>query len=401
MRPLRKTNLQEIREHASLCFNCASCYYHGPLVPHNWLELPPPEWSPPFHKCPSYEYFRFRAYSAVGRGNLASLIFENDQYPISDDLLKIVYTCTSCGMCSEICQLFQPLKTIWALREELVRRGVRLPEPLEKMHVNMEKYNNVFGPEETPGTLDGIPTAGEDIYFAGCNVRFKVPELARAGLRVLQAAGLDIAYLGENEVCCGSLAGHDGHTQLLEDRAVRNIETLIKAGAKRVITVCAGCYKTLKIDYPLIAGPLPFEVVHISELLARLINENKLRFRSAIRKKVTYHDPCFLGRHCKVYDEPRRVLKSIPGIELVEMERNRRWSYCCGGGAKITMSCYPEFATAVTRERLQEGKRVAETIVTGCTSCYSNLSKVAKKEGLDVNVGDISVLVAEAMGINP
>jgi Fe-S oxidoreductase len=337
----------------------------------------------------------------VGRGNLASLIFENNRFPITEDLLKIVYTCTSCAMCSEICQLFQPLKTIWALREELVQRGVRLPEPLEEMHENIEHYNNVYGPQEAPKVIEGIPTSGEDIYFAGCNVRFKAPDLARASLKVLKAAGLDIAYLGENEICCGSLAGHDGHTRLLEDKAVQNIEVLRKAGAKRVIAVCAGCYKTLKIDYPLIVGRLPFEVVHISELLARLIDEGKVQFKSEINKKVTYHDPCFLGRHCKVYEEPRKVLQSIPGIELVEMERNRRWSYCCGGGAKITANCYPEFAAGVTKERLVEGKQVADTIVTACTSCFSNMSKVVKKEGMGLEICDISLLVAEAMGIKP
>ena len=400
MRELKKTNLKDVRDHWSMCFNCASCYYHGPLVPHNWLSLPPPEWSPPLRKCPSYEYFRFRAYSAVGRGNLASLIFENSTFPITDDLLKIVYTCTSCGMCSEICQVFQPLKTTWALREELVQRGIRLPEPLEKMHANMEKYNNVFGPLQGPQTIAGIPTRGKDLFFAGCNVRFKAPELALASLKVLKAAGLDIAYLGENEVCCGSPAGHDGNTRLLEDKALQNIEVLKNSGAKRVIAVCAGCYKTLKIDYPLIAGPLPFEVVHISELLAALIDQGKIQFKSRINKRITYHDPCFLGRHCKVYEEPRRVLQSIPGIELVEMERSRRWSYCCGGGAKITMSCYPEFATTITRDRLLEGKRVADTLITACTSCFSNMTRALKREGIALEVYDISALVAEAMGIN-
>lgn len=399
MSALKKTNLKDVREHWALCFNCASCYYHGPIVPHNWLELPPPEWSPPFHKCPSFEYFRFRAYSAVGRGNLATLVFENDRFPVTEDLIKIVYTCTSCGMCSEICQLFQPLRTTWALREELVQRGVRLPDPLEKMHANIENYDNVFGPEDLPKAIDGIPTTGEDIYFAGCNVRFREPELARATLKVLKAAGLDIAYLGENEICCGSVAGHDGNTQLLEEKAIQNIEVLKRSGARRVIAVCAGCYKTLKIDYPLIVGRLPFEVVHISELLVKLIDDKKIQFTSEIKKRVTYHDPCFLGRHCKVYDEPRKVLKSIPGIELVEMERNRRWSYCCGGGAKITMSCYPEFATSVTKDRLLEGKQVGDTIVTGCTSCFSNMNKVVKKERMELRIYDISVLAAKAMGI--
>lgn len=399
MKKLKKTNLKDFREHWTLCFNCGACYYHGPIVPHNWLELPLPEWSSPLHKCPSFEHFKFRAYTAAGRGSLAALVFDDNQFPITEELIKIVYTCTSCGMCSEICQLYQPLKATWALREELVRRGVQLPEPLEKMHTNIEKFDNIYGPEKPPKAFEGIPATGEDVYFAGCNVRFREPKIVKATVEVLKIAGLDIAHLGKKEICCGSVAGHDGNTQLLEDKAVQNVEALKKAGAKRVIAACAGCYKTLKIDYPQIIGKLPFEVVHVTELLAKLIDEKKIKFTSEIKEQITYHDPCFLGRHCKVYDEPRKVLESIPGIELIEMERNRRWSFCCGGGAKITASCYPEFAAAVAKERLLEGKQVADTIVTGCTSCFSNMNKVVKTEGIELKIRDISVLVAEAMGI--
>ena len=399
MKKLKKTNLKDFKERWTLCNQCAACYYRGPVVPHNWLELPPPEWSSPPHKCPSFEYFKFRAYTAVGRGNLAALVFDDNQFPITDDLIKIVYTCTSCGMCSEICQGTQPLTAIWALREELVQRGAQLPEPLQKIDTAIERYNNIFGAKRAPKTLQGIPTTGEDIYFAGCNARFREPEVAKATIEVLKAAGMDIAHLGEEERCCGFIAGHDGNTQILEEKAAQNIEALKKAGAKRVIVSCAHCYKALKIDYPLIVGELPFEVIHVSEFLAKLIDEKKIKFTSEMKKKLTYHDPCFLGRHGKVYDAPRKVLESIPGIELIEMERNGRWSHCCGSGAKITSSCYPEFTAAVTKERLLEGKKAADTIVTACTTCLSHMDKAVKKDGIELEIYDLPVLVAEAMGI--
>lgn len=378
---------------------CASCYYRGPVVPHNWLELPPPEWSSPLRKCPSFEYFKFRAYTAVGRGNLAMLIFDDKVFPITDDLIKIAYTCTSCGMCSEICPARQPLTAIWALREELVQRGVRRPKPLEKIEANIEKSNNIFGAKRLPKRLGGIPTRGEDIYFAGCTARFREPQVADATIKVMKAAGMDIASLGEREECCGFVPGHDGNTQLLEEKATRNVEALKEAGAKRVIVSCAQCYKVLRNDYPLIAGVLPFEVLHVAELFAKLIDEKKIEFTRDIKKKVAYHDPCFLGRHCKVYDEPRKVLERIPGIELAEMERNRRWSYCCGSGAKVTSSCYPEFTTATTKERLLEGKKAADTIVTACTTCFSHMGRVVRKEGMELEIYDLPLLVAEAMGI--
>jgi heterodisulfide reductase subunit D len=399
VKELTKKNLKDFKESWTLCIQCAACYYRGPVIPHNWLELPPPEWSSPLHKCPSFEYFKFRAYTAVGRGNLATLVFDDDRFPVTDDLMKIVYTCTSCGMCSEICGLTQPLTAIWALREELVRREAPRPKPVEKMDANIEEYNNVFGARRLPKALEGIPTTGENIYFAGCIARFREPEVARATVEVLKAAGIDVACLGKEEKCCGFVPGHDGNTWLLEEKAVQNIEALKEAGAKRVIVSCAHCYKTLKTDYPLIVGELPFEVIHIAELLAELIDEEKLKFTVETMKKVTYHDPCFLGRHCKIYDEPRRVLESIPGIELTEMERNRRWSYCCGAGAKITSSCYPEFTTATTKERLLEGKKAADTIVTACTTCFSHMHRLVRKEGMELQIYDLPVLVAEAMGI--
>jgi len=394
-----KGDTEDFKEHWTLCTQCAACYYRGPIVPHNWLELPPPEWSSPLHKCPSFEHFRFRAYTAVGRGNLATLIFDNNQFPITDDLVKIVYTCTSCGLCSEICKRWQPLRAIWALREELVKRGTKLPAPLGKIETAIKKFENIFGAKKVTKIPKRIPVRGENIYFAGCNVRFREPKIIIIILEVLRVAGLDIAYLGEGEKCCGFILAHDGNTLLFEEKAVQNIESLKKAGASQVIVTCAHCYKIFKKNYPLIVGELPFEVMHISELLTKLIDEKRITFSSEIRKKLTYHDPCFLGRHCQVYDEPRKVLRNIPGVEFNEMERNRKWSYCCGSGAKISSTCFPEFGWAIAKERLLEGKRAADTIVTACSTCYSYMKKSAKKEGMDVKIYDLPILVGEAMRI--
>ena len=396
---LKKTDLKDFRENWSLCYQCSSCYYPGPITPHNWLELPPPEWSSPLHKCPSFEYFKFKAYTAVGRGNLAVLVFEDNQFPVTDDLIKIVYTCTSCGMCSEICPRVRPLTAIWALREELVRRGVQLPAPLKKIDANIQKFDNLFGLQRPPRVFKGVPTSGEDVYFAGCVARFQEPKVFTAVVQILKAAGLTIAHLKEEERCCGFIPGHNGNTQLLEEKALQNVEALNKAGAKRVIASCAHCYKTLKMDYPLIVGELPFEVVHISQLLANLIEGRKIKFTTELEKKVTYHDPCFLGRHGKVYDEPRKILESIKGIKVAEMEFNRRWAHCCGSGAKITSGCYPEFAAAMTKERLAEGREVADTIVTACTTCFRHMAEAKRKEGLKLEIYDLPILVAEAIGI--
>ena len=399
MKVLKKTNLKDFKESWTFCGHCAGCYYRGPIVPHNWLELPPPEWNSPLQRCPSFEYYKFKAYTGFGIGNLAAVIFDDEEYPLTGDLMNIVYSCTSCGMCSEVCPVFQPLMAVWALREELVRRGAKLPDPLDRIHAGIERYNNIYGAQRLPAIDLDIPSAGETVYFAGCDVRYTKPVIIKAVSKILSMAGLDVAYMGEEEKCCGFIAGHDGNTALLERQAAGNIEALNKAGAKRVIVSCADCYKTLKVDYPLIYGKLPFEVLHASEVFAELIDKKKIQFTREITKTVTYHDPCFLGRHCKIYDEPRKVLESIPGITLIEMERNRRWSYCCGSGAKITSNCYPEFSATVAKERVLEGKKAADMIVTACTTCVSTMNKAVKKQNIDVEVNDISILVAEAMGI--
>ena len=156
MRELKKTNLKDFKESWTICAQCAGCYYRGPIIPHNWRELPPPEWASPLHKCPSYEYFNFRAYTAVGRGNLAALVFDDEKYPITDDLIKIIYTCNSCGMCSEICRIYpfisiisHRIGTIVVMRylgeiaasfrqESLLQKGIPLWIPFQSEYYKIE-----------------------------------------------------------------------------------------------------------------------------------------------------------------------------------------------------------------------------------------------------------------------
>lgn len=394
----RTRYLRDFLESWTVCDHCGACNARGPVVPHNWRELPPPEWTSPYHRCPSFEYFKFKAYNAQGRGILASAVIDNKDFPLTDDLIKIVYTCNSCGVCSDICKAVDPLTAIWALREEFVRRGASLPEPLPAIHDKIRQYGNMFG-STRPAKVDALPTSGENVFFAGCDVRFSQPRIVNAVAGILKKAGMEVACLGDSESCCGFIPGYDGAGKIMEEQALRNIDMLKKAGAKRVIVSCAHCYRALKTDYSLIAGALPFEVVHFSEVLAGLVKEKKIEFGEGGVKEVTYHDPCFLGRHGKVYDAPREVMSAIPGLRLVEMERNRRWSYCCGSGAKIVAACYPEFSAATTRERLAEGARAARTIVTACTTCVSRMSKAARKEGTGADILDLSVLAARALGI--
>jgi heterodisulfide reductase subunit D len=215
---------------------------------------------------------------------------------------------------------------------------------------------------------------------------------------VLKAGGIDVAYLGEDEWCCGVPQLGDGNMELAEQIILHNIEALKAAGVKKVITSCAGCFHALKSEYPEIAGEIPFEVVHVTEVIAELIENGKLSLTKELSGKVTYHDPCHLGRHEGVYDAPRTILNAIPGIEFTEMKRTKQKSWCCGGGS-IVSNVYPQLTADISKDRVLEAKETdADTIISACPSCETILTTAGRKEKVKVN--DIVMLVAEAAGVS-
>jgi len=294
--------------------------------------------------------------------------------------------------------------TVLAMREEIVEKGYKIPDRLEKITGNITAEGNIFGRKKRPQNLKdlGLPKKGEDIYFAGCYTAYLQPENALATIKILQSAGMDIAHLGDNERCCGEMLRQSGKMTLFKEAAKENVETLRQAGAKRVIMSCAQGYATFKNDYtnPHVVGALPFEVIHLTEMIDSLLEEGRIQFSKKIDKTVTYHDPCFLGRHCGVYEAPRKILEAIPGLEIREMDRYGKWSYCSVGGGKITLNAFPEFAKETGKERLLEAKAAAGTLITACPTCYAHMKKTAQTENIDIEIIDLSLLVAEAMGIN-
>jgi len=393
-------NLEQFKEWIDLCLHCGACYARGPIVPHNWRELPPHEYAAPHKKCPPFEYFKFKNYSPQGRQILATLIF-NDRYQIDEEVIRSFFSCTSCAMCNEICIPYQPLYTVLAMRQEIVEKGFEIPGRLKKMTDNIQSSGNIFGRKKHPKTLEdfSLPETGEDIFYSGCYATYLQPETARASVKILKAAGIDIAHLGDKEGCCGEMLRQSGNMKLFKKTAVENVEKLRQAGAKRVIIACPHGYSTFKNDYtnPHVVGALPFEVIHITEMIASLLKEGRVRFFKNLNRTVTYHDPCFLGRQGGVYAQPREILAAIPGLTLKEMDRYGKWSYCCGAGGKVTLNAFPEMARETGKERLLEAKAVADTLVTSCPTCLAHLKKTAETEGIDIEIVDLSMLVATAM----
>ena len=219
------------------------------------------------------------------------------------------------------------------------------------------------------------------LYFRGCTAREKQTDIAKATERLLEIAGVDFHTL-DDEKCCGSVLLRTGFIDEAQNQIKKNTEIL---KGQKIITSCAGCYKTLKEDYE------GLDVIHISQLLDELIREGKLNF-SKKDLNVTYHDSCHLGRHCNVFDEPRNVIQSV--ADITEMENIRENSLCCGAGGGVK-SAYPEIANQMASLRIAQAKQTGcKTLVTPCPFCKLNL------ENDDIEVVDLTEFLVKYGGVN-
>ena len=257
-----------------------------------------------------------------------------------------------------------------------------------------------------------IAEKGEILYFVGCAPYYDAEfndlplgetQIAEATIRILNKLGIEPVVLPE-ERCCGHDLLWTGDYENFEKLAKMNVDMIKKAGATTVITTCPECYRTIKIDYAELFGDLDFEVIHLSEFLTKMLDEGKLQFTNTLNLKVTYHDPCRLGRHLGVYDPPRKLITSIPGVELVEMERVRENSACCGVSSWLLCG---EEAKKMQLDRLREAKNTgAAKLVAGCHKCRIHFictqnEKVPEEfeDVKELEVVELTQLVAEALGI--
>ncbi len=223
------------------------------------------------------------------------------------------------------------------------------------------------------------------MYFRGCVVREKLTNIADATETILKTAGLDYTIL-ENEPCCGSFLMRTGFEDEALEVMEKTLKQLNKNEGEEILVSCAGCYNTLKNDYKELFG-VELNVKHTSELLKELILEGKIKVKKT-PKKVTYHDPCHLGRHSDIYEEPREIINETS--VLVEMDRNRERSRCCGAGAGVK-SAFPETALKVASKRIQDAESTnAEIIITSCSFCILNLKNALKYTLDNENKGSVS-----------
>jgi heterodisulfide reductase subunit D len=360
--------------------------------------------------CPSYEQTPWESITPRGKVYYLNQLSKKSpmdallrrKVEVDQEFVDAIFRCTGCAQCETVCHVNIEFADFWEkVREWLVAQG-KGPLPVHaKIAENLKSSRNAYGePTDKRGAWwpEELPHVAQPdvIFFAGCTGSYKMQGIAKAGAIVLHRAGVKVDILGGDEWCCTSPLLRTGQTGLTTEFAQHNIRAVETRGAKAMVTTCSGCYKTTTTDYGKYFSNPTFPVYHFTQYVLRLIKDKKLKFTKEIKAKVTYHDPCHLGRHSGVYDEPREILKKIPGLELVEMSRNRRGSRCCGAGGGFK-SGYGDLAVNIAAERVKEAESTgAEILVTACPFCVLNLQAGAKKIGSKIKILDISQLLLEA-----
>jgi Fe-S oxidoreductase len=321
---------------------------------------------------------------------------------------EVVWDCVTCGACMEECPVnIEHIDHIVDMRRNLVMAESRFPQEAGTLLRNLENASNPWGMPQANRAdwADGLDVAvlsdghaPEYLYWVGCASSFddRAKNVARATARALQQAGVSFAILGPQELCNGDPARRIGNEFLFQTLAEQNVATLNGKGVQKIVVNCPHCFNTLRNEYPDFGGN--YEVVHHTQLFGELIRGGRLRPTEEVRGLLTYHDPCYLGRHNNVYQAPRDVLGKIPGLETVEMPRHGKRTLCCGaGGARMWME--EHLGKRINAERTEEAISTgAQTLGVACPFCRIMLDDGAKAKGEVIEVQDVSQVVARSVG---
>jgi len=328
---------------------------------------------------------------------------------LSKDLAEVIYQCPTCNACSEACAYDMDNATIYeALRAELVDAGCGLEAhiPMNKAMVdllnpyqrdNKEKNNWI---QELDFKVKKAPEDKADLlYFAGCTAALtpEIKAIAISTAKVLHKLGVDFAVFGDQEVCCGSVAKRTGDLNAFKSVLLKNHELFKKSGIKKIITGCAGCYRTLKTDYKDYLEDLNIEIFHTIEFLDNFIKDHETILKN-LEITTTYHDPCHTGRNAgfsPLYEEPRRLLSQIS--TLVEMDTIKESAKCCGAGGGVKKG-FPELALEIAKSRIMEAEETkAKYIVSICPFCYRNLFDAIKELDSRLEMIDLMELIYQSL----
>ena len=322
-----------------------------------------------------------------------------------------LWDCTTCKTCTLRCPRgLKPMDLVIGMRGSLVEEG-HIPKTLIEAMENSYKHGNPWGKPKNKRTewTKELPEdlrvkdfsqgdRAEYLYFVGCTASSdpRIQQVAKALAFNLQSAEVDFGILGNDEQCCGSEIRRMGESGLFEELVEKNVERFDNYQIQRIITSCPHGFNVLKNEYP--QGK--FEVLHTTQLLSKKVEEGKLSLKGEIKKVVTYHDPCFLGKQNSVFDEPRMLISAIPGITFKELDRSRERSLCCeGGGGRMWVESSSEVAERLAETRVKDAAELgAEIIATACPFCVLTLEDAVKTSGYEekIRVMDVMELLAEA-----
>ena len=320
-----------------------------------------------------------------------------------------IWRCTTCGKCPQQCPRdVKQIESGVALRRIATEYGVfpASVRPIRTISGSLVGEGNPLNEERKKRAdwAEGLSvkpfTEGMEIlYFPDCYCSYdpRLKKVARATATILNKAGVDFGILGAKESCCGESIRKTGDEDVFKRLAMENIKTFIDNGVKKILVSSPHCYHTFKNEYP--EFMVNFEVVHISQYLFALIHEGRLKLNKEYGKKVTWHDPCYLGRHNGIYDEPREVLKGVPGLALIEMPESREDSFCCGGGGGRIWMETPK-GERFSDLRLEQAVGVgAEALVTSCPYCITNFedSRLNRENSEAIEIKDITEIIGEVI----
>lgn len=391
----RFRNVEYYIEHYSDYFqSCGKCF---------WCSVASGTWA---RTCPSGELRGFLSYYPAGKNLLLESLMKGE-IELTRDMVEVLYCCTLCGNCQEQCDMpwqhTGMMEWFEAFRKWMVERGIGpMPEHI-KVAEHIERVHNPLGePHEDrlkwlPFNKEELPKKADIVYFVGCMASYRQSSIAKAVVEILKKAGVDFTIMGE-EWCCGYSLQKLGYEDDARKTAVGIVQGVGEIGASTVVTSCADGYGMFKKDYRERYGiNYDFSVIHLVDLLLDLIDKGKLKLTKSLNRKVTYHDPCLAGRYTGYYEPPRELLKRIPGVELVEMERNRENAWCCGAGGGAIWA-FPDLTEFAGIERIKEAEQTgANVLVSICPYCATSFKDAIKKYGSKMEMLDVAELVKLAM----
>ncbi len=347
--------------------------------------------------CPAYSQLKLDSYSAKGKMTILYHMLKGSLHP-DEIVAERIFACTSCGLCDVACG-YNISEAIHEMKTFLYDQAITLPEGYMKISTNTRESGNPYSADVNEGSqyLQSLPESKLDAanytLFLGCTQIYRDREDITFLLEVLRAAEVSFKILTD-PICCGSPTFRVGDESQARKQAKRVNELFKKTDSDNILVSCAGCYRMLSHDYQnLLDGKSKFKVIHTLDLLYEIIRSGKLKLTS-LNTKLTYHDPCHLGRHSGIFEEPRNVLKSLPGVKLVEMEWSRKFAKCCGAGGGFR-SGRSEDAISIAADRVLEAEASGATILaTSCPFCLRNLQDGANFIKSSIKVASVESLIA-------